>query len=72
MIMILYFRTVQVIKLISRDSIETCMLRVGQEKLKLEQDMTTDGGECQHTQTLSNLQVTIYKMNLKYPPPPFQ
>uniref|UniRef100_A0A8C1VK27 DNA helicase n=1 Tax=Cyprinus carpio TaxID=7962 RepID=A0A8C1VK27_CYPCA len=38
-------RTVQVIKLVSRDSIEACMLRVGQEKLKLEQDMTTDGDE---------------------------
>uniref|UniRef100_A0A671Q2F0 DNA helicase n=1 Tax=Sinocyclocheilus anshuiensis TaxID=1608454 RepID=A0A671Q2F0_9TELE len=38
-------RTVQVIKLISRGSIEACMLRVGQEKLKLEQDMTTDGDE---------------------------
>ncbi|KAF5905300.1 ATP-dependent helicase 1A, partial [Clarias magur] len=35
-------RSVQVIKLISKDSIEACMLRVGQEKLKLEQDMTTD------------------------------
>lgn len=39
------YRTVQVIKLISKDSIEACMLRVGQEKLKLEQDMTTDEGE---------------------------
>ncbi|XP_035378006.1 SWI/SNF-related matrix-associated actin-dependent regulator of chromatin subfamily A containing DEAD/H box 1A isoform X2 [Electrophorus electricus] len=38
-------RTVQVIKLISKDSIEACMLRVGQEKLKLEQDMTADEGE---------------------------
>ncbi|XP_043102624.1 SWI/SNF-related matrix-associated actin-dependent regulator of chromatin subfamily A containing DEAD/H box 1A [Puntigrus tetrazona] len=38
-------RTVQVIKLISRDSIEACMLRVGQEKLKLEQDMTAEGEE---------------------------
>ncbi|XP_062854392.1 SWI/SNF-related matrix-associated actin-dependent regulator of chromatin subfamily A containing DEAD/H box 1A [Trichomycterus rosablanca] len=38
-------RTVQVIKLVSKDSIEACMLRVGQEKLKLEQDMTTDEGE---------------------------
>ncbi|XP_051509276.1 SWI/SNF-related matrix-associated actin-dependent regulator of chromatin subfamily A containing DEAD/H box 1A-like isoform X1 [Myxocyprinus asiaticus] len=38
-------RTVQVLKLICKDSIEACMLRVGQEKLKLEQDMTTDGGE---------------------------
>ncbi|KAI1900229.1 hypothetical protein AGOR_G00047850 [Albula goreensis] len=33
-------RNVQVIKLISKDSIEDCMLRVGQKKLKLEQDMT--------------------------------
>ncbi|KAG7332383.1 hypothetical protein KOW79_004217 [Hemibagrus wyckioides] len=38
-------RAVQVIKLISKDSIEACMLRLGQEKLKLEQDMTTDDGE---------------------------
>ncbi|KAL7885056.1 hypothetical protein AOLI_G00078260 [Acnodon oligacanthus] len=38
-------RTVQVIKLVSKDSIEACMLRVGQEKLKLEQDMTTDEGD---------------------------
>lgn len=50
--MLLHFRTVQVIKLISKDSIEACMLRVGQEKLKLEQDMTTDEGECQHCQYL--------------------
>ncbi|XP_066500643.1 SWI/SNF-related matrix-associated actin-dependent regulator of chromatin subfamily A containing DEAD/H box 1A isoform X2 [Hoplias malabaricus] len=38
-------RTVQVIKLVSKDSIEACMLRAGQEKLKLEQDMTTDEGD---------------------------
>ncbi|KAM3867467.1 SWI/SNF-related matrix-associated actin-dependent regulator of chromatin subfamily A containing DEAD/H box 1A [Diretmus argenteus] len=40
-------RTVKVIKLISKDSIEDCMLRLGQKKLKLEQDMTTaeEGGE---------------------------
>ncbi|XP_017570277.1 SWI/SNF-related matrix-associated actin-dependent regulator of chromatin subfamily A containing DEAD/H box 1A isoform X2 [Pygocentrus nattereri] len=38
-------RTVRVIKLVSKDSIEACMLRVGQEKLKLEQDMTTDEGD---------------------------
>ncbi|KAM7392025.1 hypothetical protein PAMP_022668 [Pampus punctatissimus] len=40
-------RTVQVIKLISKDSIEDCILRLGQKKLKLEQDMTTaeQGGE---------------------------
>lgn len=35
-----HFRTVKVIKLISKDTIEDCMLRVGQKKLKLEQDMT--------------------------------
>ncbi|XP_018603706.1 SWI/SNF-related matrix-associated actin-dependent regulator of chromatin subfamily A containing DEAD/H box 1b isoform X1 [Scleropages formosus] len=34
-------RPVTVIKLITKDSIEDCMLRVGQKKLKLEQDMTT-------------------------------
>ncbi|XP_040011692.1 SWI/SNF-related matrix-associated actin-dependent regulator of chromatin subfamily A containing DEAD/H box 1A [Xiphias gladius] len=40
-------RTVQVIKLISKDSIEDCILQVGQKKLKLEQDMTAaeQGGE---------------------------
>ncbi|XP_023131538.2 SWI/SNF-related matrix-associated actin-dependent regulator of chromatin subfamily A containing DEAD/H box 1A [Amphiprion ocellaris] len=40
-------RTVQVIKLISKDSIEDCILQLGHKKLKLEQDMTTaeEGGE---------------------------
>uniref|UniRef100_A0A674BME3 DNA helicase n=1 Tax=Salmo trutta TaxID=8032 RepID=A0A674BME3_SALTR len=33
-------RTVQVIKLIQEDTIEGCMLQLGQKKLKLEQDMT--------------------------------
>ncbi|RVE68105.1 hypothetical protein OJAV_G00088450 [Oryzias javanicus] len=33
-------RTVQVIKLISKDTIEDCILQLGQKKLKLEQDMT--------------------------------
>lgn len=33
-------RTVQVFKLISKDSIEDCILHLGQKKLKLEQDMT--------------------------------
>ncbi|KAI9521907.1 hypothetical protein NQZ68_004062, partial [Dissostichus eleginoides] len=33
-------RTVQVTKLISKDSIEAIMLQLGQKKLKLEQDMT--------------------------------
>ncbi|KAL0182283.1 hypothetical protein M9458_021658, partial [Cirrhinus mrigala] len=34
-------RTVKVIKLISKDSIEDAMLRIGERKLKLEQDMTS-------------------------------
>lgn len=34
------FRTVKVVKLISKDSIEDAMLRIGERKLKLEQDMT--------------------------------
>ncbi|KAM9858607.1 SWI/SNF-related matrix-associated actin-dependent regulator of chromatin subfamily A containing DEAD/H box 1A-like [Aulostomus maculatus] len=34
-------RTVQVIRLISKGSIEDCILQLGQKKLKLEQDMTT-------------------------------
>ncbi|XP_023250777.1 SWI/SNF-related matrix-associated actin-dependent regulator of chromatin subfamily A containing DEAD/H box 1 [Seriola lalandi dorsalis] len=40
-------KTVRVIKLISKDSIEDCILQLGQKKLKLEQDMTTaeQGGE---------------------------
>ncbi|XP_041643744.1 SWI/SNF-related matrix-associated actin-dependent regulator of chromatin subfamily A containing DEAD/H box 1A isoform X2 [Cheilinus undulatus] len=33
-------RTVKVIRLISKDSIEDCILQLGQKKLKLEQDMT--------------------------------
>ncbi|KAK5871080.1 hypothetical protein PBY51_003981 [Eleginops maclovinus] len=39
-------KTVQVTKLISKDSIEAIMLQLSQKKLKLEQDMTAaDGGE---------------------------
>ncbi|KAG8011946.1 SWI/SNF-related matrix-associated actin-dependent regulator of chromatin subfamily A containing DEAD/H box 1B [Nibea albiflora] len=40
-------KTVQVVKLISKDSIEDCILQLGQKKLKLEQDMTAaeQGGE---------------------------
>ncbi|KAL0979793.1 hypothetical protein UPYG_G00189740 [Umbra pygmaea] len=40
-------RSVQVIKLIHKDTIEDCMLQLGQKKLKLEQDMTSaeEGGE---------------------------
>lgn len=35
------FRTVRVIKLISKNSIEDLILDLGNKKLKLEQDMTT-------------------------------
>ncbi|TNN67613.1 SWI/SNF-related matrix-associated actin-dependent regulator of chromatin subfamily A containing DEAD/H box 1A [Liparis tanakae] len=39
-------KTVKVIKLISKGSIEDCMLQLSQKKLKLEQDMTAaEGGE---------------------------
>lgn len=39
-------KTVQVFRLISKGSIEDCMLHLSQKKLKLEQDMTAaDGGE---------------------------
>ncbi|XP_076140327.1 SWI/SNF-related matrix-associated actin-dependent regulator of chromatin subfamily A containing DEAD/H box 1b isoform X2 [Alosa pseudoharengus] len=38
-------RTVKVIRLICKDSIEDGMLRIGQKKLKLEQDMTACEGE---------------------------
>lgn len=37
----LYFREVLVIKLISQGTIEESMLKINQQKLKLEQDMTT-------------------------------
>lgn len=38
-------RDVKVIKLISKDTIEDAMLRIGQRKLKLEQDMTATEGD---------------------------
>lgn len=38
-----FFRAVRVIKLISKDSIDECILQLGQKKLKLEQDMTAAG-----------------------------
>ncbi|AWP07256.1 putative SWI/SNF-related matrix-associated actin-dependent regulator of chromatin subfamily A containing DEAD/H box 1A-like [Scophthalmus maximus] len=46
-------RTVKVIRLISKDSIEDSILQLGQKKLKLEQDMTAaDQGEEMYTHTL--------------------
>ncbi|KAI4884961.1 hypothetical protein NFI96_030518 [Prochilodus magdalenae] len=56
-------RTVQVIKLVSKDSIEACMLRVGQEKLKLEQDMTTDEGD---GATMSEDMAELLKVSLGF------
>lgn len=50
-------RTVKVIRLISKDSIEDGMLRIGQKKLKLEQDMTA----CeQGNNTSHSISVTLY------------
>lgn len=40
------------IKLISKDTIEDCILQLGQKKLKLEQDMTAaEEGEEMYTHT---------------------
>ncbi|XP_058491845.1 SWI/SNF-related matrix-associated actin-dependent regulator of chromatin subfamily A containing DEAD/H box 1A [Solea solea] len=44
-------RTVKVIKLISKDSIEDCILQLGQKKLKLEKDMTASDQDGQATIT---------------------
>lgn len=42
-----FFREVQVIKLISKGTIEETMLKISQQKLKLEQDMTAaESGRC--------------------------
>lgn len=44
-------RTVRVIKLISKGSIDECILQLGQKKLKLEQDMTAaEQGKLIHMQ----------------------
>ncbi|KAL4660861.1 SWI/SNF-related matrix-associated actin-dependent regulator of chromatin subfamily A containing DEAD/H box 1 [Arapaima gigas] len=50
-------RTVKVIKLVTRDSIEDCMLLLSQKKLKLEQDMTTaeQGDEGNMSEDLATL-----------------
>uniref|UniRef100_A0A671R0H3 DNA helicase n=1 Tax=Sinocyclocheilus anshuiensis TaxID=1608454 RepID=A0A671R0H3_9TELE len=55
-------RTVKVIKLISKDSIEDAMLRNGERKLKLEQDMTaTQEGE---EDTLPDDATSLLKVSL--------
>ncbi|XP_068166653.1 SWI/SNF-related matrix-associated actin-dependent regulator of chromatin subfamily A containing DEAD/H box 1A [Antennarius striatus] len=50
-------RTVQVIKMISSGSVEDCILRLGQKKLKLEQDMTAadQGDEGTLTEDMASL-----------------
>lgn len=55
-------RTVQVIKLISKDSIEDCILQLGQKKLKLEQDMTT--AEQGNEGTMSEDMASLLKASL--------
>ncbi|XP_056323369.1 SWI/SNF-related matrix-associated actin-dependent regulator of chromatin subfamily A containing DEAD/H box 1b isoform X3 [Danio aesculapii] len=55
-------KTVKVIKLISKDSIEDTMLRIGERKLKLEQEMTaTQDGE---EDTLPDDMTTLLKASL--------
>lgn len=54
-VIVVFSRTVQVIKLISKDTIEDCILQLGQKKLKLEQEMTaTEEGEdtCTHSENV--------------------
>lgn len=62
----MFIRTVQVIKLISKGTIEDCILQLGQKKLKLEQDMTAaeQGKEmCTHTYTFLDCMHTISVIN---------
>lgn len=54
------FREVQVIKLISKGTIEETMLKISQQKLKLEQDMTAaESGRC-----LAHIDVHLSKLKL--------
>lgn len=56
------FREVQVIKLISKGTIEETMLKISQQKLKLEQDMTAaESGRC-----LVHNDVHLSKLKLQY------
>ncbi|XP_028270808.1 SWI/SNF-related matrix-associated actin-dependent regulator of chromatin subfamily A containing DEAD/H box 1A [Parambassis ranga] len=55
-------RTVQVIKLISKGSIEDCILQLSQKKLKLEQDMTT--AEQGEEQTIPEDMASLLKASL--------
>lgn len=55
------FREVQVIKLISKGTIEETMLKISQQKLKLEQDMTAaESGRC-----LAHNDVHLSKLKLQ-------
>lgn len=61
------FREVQVIKLISKGTVEETMLKISQQKLKLEQDMTAaESGRCLvhndvHLSKLKQQYVTLKK-----------
>lgn len=58
---LLLFREVLVIKLISQGTIEESMLKINQQKLKLEQDMTTvDEGKLFISRNFSNLFIWKY------------
>ncbi len=61
-------RTVQVIKMISKDSIEDCILQLGQKKLKLEQDMTAAEQRkemCTHTYALLTARMHLCNIYMK-------
>ncbi|KAK9968113.1 hypothetical protein ABG768_002455 [Culter alburnus] len=57
-------RTVKVIKLISKDSIEDAMLRIGERKLKLEQDMTATATEEDEDDTLPDDMTSLLRASL--------
>ncbi|XP_067289723.1 SWI/SNF-related matrix-associated actin-dependent regulator of chromatin subfamily A containing DEAD/H box 1b isoform X2 [Pseudorasbora parva] len=57
-------KTVKVIKLISKDSIEDAMLRIGERKLKLEQEMTATATEEDEEDTLPDDMTSLLKASL--------
>ncbi|KAK7125978.1 hypothetical protein R3I93_021379 [Phoxinus phoxinus] len=57
-------KTVKVIKLISKDSIEDAMLRIGERKLKLEQHMTATATEEDEEDTLPDDMTSLLKASL--------
>lgn len=59
------FREVLVIKLISQGTIEESMLKINQQKLKLEQDMTTvDEGKLFVSRNVNIINILIYELTI--------